>query len=358
MTAEANGRARANDRATIEDVARYANVSTATVSRLLNGTSAVAEETASRIYEAIEQLHYVAHAAARGLASQKHHTIGVIVPDTSSYFVASLLRGITEALLDSQYDTLIFVTPTQVSIQSGRPLPLGEHNTDGLIVFNQLVSDDTLRLLERRGLPLVLLFREPPDESHIPCINFENYQAAYELTEHLIVNCGRRRIAFLRGLANFPDSQWRENGYRQAQLDHGITPDESLIAVGGFRVQLAEQVVQEWMAEGREMDAIFAADDNMAMGAIKALRQAGKSVPDDIAVVGFNDDLPSRYLSPALTTVYAPAEEVGRSAANTLLALMDGQPIHEAIVLPTHLIIRQSCGSLSVPQSVSLSAND
>ena len=128
--------------------------------------------------------------------------------------------------------------------------------------------------------------------------------------------------------------------------------------MGGFRVQLAEQVVQEWMAEGREMDAIFAADDNMAMGAIKALRQAGKSVPDDIAVVGFNDDLPSRYLSPALTTVYAPAEEVGRSAANTLLALMDGQPIHEAIVLPTHLIIRQSCGSLSVPQSVSLSAND
>ena len=341
MNPATNGRSKA----TIEDVAQRAGVSTATVSRLLNGTGTVADETAGRVYEAIEQLHYVAHAAARGLASQKHHTIGVIVPDTSSSFVATLLRGITEALGDSQYNTLIFVTAEQVAIHSGHPLPLGEHNTDGLIVFNQLVSNDTLRLLERRGLPLVLLFREPPEESHIPCINFENYQASYELTKHLIVNCGRRRIAFLRGPANFPDSQWREDGYRNALLDHGLTPDESLIAVGGFRVQLAEQVVQEWMTEGREMDAIFAADDSMAMGALNALRQAGKQVPEEIAVVGFNDDLPSRYLSPALTTVYAPAEEVGRSAAETLLALIDQQPTPENIVLPTHLVIRQSCGA-------------
>lgn len=336
---------------TIEDVARYAGVSTATVSRLLNGTGTVATSTAERIYTAIHDLNYVAHAAARGLASQKTHTIGLIVPDTSSYFLASLLRGVNETLVDSQYNTLIFVTPSQIAIQAGHPLPLGEHNTDGLIIFNQLVHNDTLRLMERRGFPLLLLFREAPPESDIPCVNFENRNAAYQLTKHLIVTCGRRRIAFLRGPDNFPDSLARENGFRQAMAEHDLAVDESLVGMGGFRAQIAEQTVRGWMAEGREMDAIFAADDNMAMGAITALRESGKRIPEDVAVVGFNDDLLSRYISPSLTTIYAPAEEVGRLAAENMLALIDQRPIRQDVTLETRLVIRQSCGASLVTNS-------
>ena len=335
---------RANN-ATIEDVARHAGVSTATVSRLLNGKGNVAETTAVRVYHAIEQLNYVAHAAARGLARQKHYTIGVIVPDTSTYFLVSLLRGINETLEETQYSTLIFVTNNPLSIKSGHPLPLGEHNTDGLIVFNRLVNDDTLRLLERRGFPVVLLFRQPPENSQLPCINFENYQAAYDLVTHLIRNSGRRRIAFLRGQVSSFDSQLREDAYRQALQDHGLAADKTLIGRGDFRVQTAEQVVQGWLEAGLEMDAIFAADDNMAMGAFNALRQAGKRIPDDVALVGFNDDLPSRYLSPPLTTIHAPAEEVGHTAVSTLMAQIDQRPIPNNIVLGTRLVIRESCGS-------------
>lgn len=331
--------------ATIEDVARHAGVSTATVSRLLNGKGNVAETTAVRIYHAIEQLNYVAHAAARGLASQKHYTIGVIVPDTSTYFLVSLLRGINETLEETPYSTLIFVTNNPLSIKSGQPLPLGEHNTDGLIVFNRLVNDDTLCLLERRGFPVVLLFREPPANSQLPCINFENYQASYDLVVHLIRQSGRRRIAFLRGLVSSSDSKLREDAYRQALQDHGLPVEEALIGRGDFRVQTAEQMVQNWLNQGIEIDAIFAADDNMAMGAFNALRQARKRIPEDVALVGFNDDLPSRYLSPPLTTIHAPAEEVGHTAVTTLLAQIDQRPIPNNIVLGTRLVIRESCGS-------------
>ncbi len=331
--------------ATIEDVARHAGVSTATVSRLLNGKGNVAETTAVRIYHAIEQLNYVAHAAARGLARQKNYTIGVIVPDTSTYFLVSLLRGINETLEDTAYSTLIFVTNNPLSIKSGQPLPLGEHNTDGIIVFNRLVNDETLRLLERRGFPVVLLFRQPPANSYLPCINFENYQAAYDLVTHLIHNSGRRRIAFLRGQVSSSDSQLREDAYRQALQDHGLSCDENMIGRGDFRVQTAEQVVQGWLHNGLGMDAIFAADDNMAMGAFNALRQAGKRIPEDVALVGFNDDLPSRYLSPPLTTIHAPAVEVGYTAVSTLMAQIDQRPIPHNIVLGTRLVIRESCGS-------------
>jgi DNA-binding LacI/PurR family transcriptional regulator len=191
---------------------------------------------------------------------------------------------------------------------------------------------------------MILLHRSPPPGVAIPCVTFENKYGAYQMVNHLIQECGHRRIAFLTGEAGNEDSYWREIGYKEALIDHGIPVDPNMIGVGEFDDQVAERVITQWLAEGRQVDAIFAGDDVSARGVIRAIQKAGLSVPDDIAVAGFDDALLSKYLDPPLTTVHAPIEESGRIAAEMLLRLIQTGQAEPLTLLPTELIIRRSCG--------------
>ncbi|MBK8903888.1 MAG: LacI family DNA-binding transcriptional regulator [Anaerolineaceae bacterium] len=335
-----NGRSRV----TIEDVARHAGVSTATVSRVLNKTNNVTPTTAKRVQQAVDELGYVLHTAARVLSNNKTGNIGMILPATSTPFLASLLEGVNECTIASGYNLLIYATTNQASIQGGVPLPLNEDNTDGLLIFANSVDDRTILHLHQRQFPMVLLYRTAPGNRTIPCVLLENKQGAYALIEHLIVNCGHRRIAFMAGPAENLDAYWREQGYRQALADHNIPFDPALVGEGAFHDWTAKQQIKQWVGQELEIDAIFAGDDTAAMAAIMALQEAGKRVPEDVAVVGFNNDTMASYINPPLTTVHAPTGEVARTAARQLFHLIRGEPTESKILFETELVVRRSCG--------------
>lgn len=331
-------------RATIEDVARQAGVSTATVSRVLNKTGNVSPKTTARVQKAVDELEYVLHTAARILSNNKTGNIGIIVPATSNPFLTSLLEGVNQYAITNGYNLLIYATTFQATIRGGVPLPLNEDNTDGLLIFSTSVDDRTIMYLHERQFPLVLLYRDAPQELEIPSVLLENKVGAYTLIEHLIKNCGRRRIAFMAGPKGNHDSYWREQGYREALAAHDIPFDPALMGTGAFHDWKAKEQVETWLAQELDIDAIFAGDDTAAMATIMTLQRAGKHVPEDVAVVGFNNDTMSEYINPPLTTVHAPTGAIGRMAAKQLFHLIRGEPTEEISLFKTEMVIRQSCG--------------
>lgn len=336
-------------RATIEDVAKEARVSTATISRVINGTGQVSENTRQRVLIAIKELNYIPHGAARDLARRKKQIIGLTIPGTITPYYSSLLNGIDKSLTDNGYSLLIHVNHDYDQIkhdeEMGYETPeLGEHNTDGLLIFTDSVADNMIVQLYQRGFPMVLLHRASPENTDIPCITLDNQTGVRELMSHLIVNCGHRRIAHLRGPENNMDAQEREATYCQMLLEYGIQVDPQLIGESKFTSSDARTTVLKWLEEGVEFDAIFAGDDNAAVGAMTALRSAGKRIPEDVAVVGFNDDQMAAYLSPPLTTLRADTEGVGFQAAEQLVRQIKGESTESMTQLPAQLIVRESCG--------------
>ena len=330
---------------TITDVARRAGVSIATVSRVLNGTTPVIDETANRVRTAIEELHYKPRAAARILASRHTDTLGLLLPEIGGAFFSPLLRGIEAEAQAASFDLLVHATShiPHASIPTIHR-PLAEHNTDGLIVFTQSLDLDELARLFRINFPVVLIYQTPPSSLNIPTVIIENRSGARRLVNHLIDVHGCRRIAFLRGPEGNEDSEQRESGYRQELKSHNITFDPSLIGSGGFNEEDAQTTIQQWLLQGVEFDAVFAGDDDTATGVLSALHRAGKKIPLEVKVTGF-DDLPvSRFLTPPLTTVRVPIEQVGREAVRQLVRLIRGKAAEPRTMMRTELVIRESCG--------------
>jgi DNA-binding LacI/PurR family transcriptional regulator len=191
------------------------------------------------------------------------------------------------------------------------------------------------------------LHQTPPDGLHIPVITIENKDGAQKLVDHLIEVHNRRRIAFLRGPKGHEDSEWRERGYRESLAAHGIPFDENLVARGGFDETETATVVSQLLKNGVNFDTIFAGDDLSALGAITTLQNAGYCIPQDMAVVGFDDIPLARFMSPPLTTVRAPTEQTGMDAVKQLVHLIRGESAESITLLPTELVIRNSCGCKS-----------
>jgi len=336
---------------TIADVARRAGVSIATVSRVLNAAAPVEPGTVEKVTAAVQELHYLPRSAARVLASRRTGTIGLLLTEIGGGFFSPLLRGIETGARQAGYDLLIHCTRT-VHLESSQPpkipyRPLAEHNTDGLIIFTDSVDLRELTRLHKMGFPVVLLHQAPPEDLNIPFITVENKAGAEELVSHLIEVHGRQRIVFLRGPEEHEDSTWRERGYREALEVHGLVFDPDLVACGGFNETIAYRAVRKLLAEEVAFDAVFAGDDDAAHGVLQALLEAGKHLPEQVSLVGF-DDLPfSRFMNPPLTTVRAPIEKVGLEAARLLVQVMRGEAVEPKVLLPTEVIIRQSCGCLS-----------
>ena len=329
-------------RATIKDVARLAGVSIASVSRVINHTADVSPETEARVKRAISALDYRPHLAARSLVRRRTNTIGLILPEFGDEYVSLLLRGIELEARKNDMGLLVFATQYPKTMEN--PKPLGDENTDGVVVFVDSLPLADLARFEQIGFPVVLIHRTAAYGLDIPCVTIENRDSARRAVDHLIDVHGYRRIAFLSGMAGHEDSSLREVGYRESLAAHGIAYDPALIAEGGFNREQAQRAVAKWLRTQTEIDAIFCGDDEMAMGALSAINRAGKRVPQDIALVGFDDIAPARYLSPPLTTVRAPIEQVGALAVLQLMKIIRGEAVEPLVLLPTELIIRQSCG--------------
>jgi LacI family transcriptional regulator len=335
--------------ATIGDVAERAGVSIATVSRVLNRTTRVSDETAARVQNAIDELGFVPQAAARHLASRKTSTLGLLLPEVSSEFFFPILRGIESATRQAGFDLLIATVgepddPARPTGAAGVHSPLGIHNTDGLLIFGDLADPRSLAQFTRLNFPVVLLYHAAPPGSGITSILVENKNGARRLVSHLIEVHGAQRIAFLGGPDGNEDSGWRENGYCQALAEHQLSFDPRLVVPGYFEEQGGRAAVESLLKNGVQFDAIFAGDDGTAIGALAALNQAGLNVPNDVALAGFDDMPPSRYLNPPLTTVRAPTEQVGREAVTQLVQRIRTGKAEAEVLLPTELVIRQSCG--------------
>jgi DNA-binding LacI/PurR family transcriptional regulator len=329
---------------TIRQVAQEAGVSVATVSRYINRNAPISEDVSKRLKHVMTELKYTPHAAARHLASKKTRVIGLLLTNMHNDFFAPLLSGIE--MITSAHKYNLLVATSHASARSEGLMPVGPHNTDGLLVFADSLSDETLESLHASGFPLVLIHRSSPKSVNIPSVTVENKAATQNLVEHLIKVHNRKRILFMHGPVHQEDSYWRETGYRSALEANGIAFDQNLVLRGDFERDIANQSMNDFLSNSNhvDFDAVFAGDDEAAIGVISALNDHGVHVPDDMPVVGFDDVRFSAYLTPPLTTVSAPTEEVGRIAAEQLFSLFDKQFPEDVTLLSTELIIRRSCG--------------
>jgi DNA-binding LacI/PurR family transcriptional regulator len=329
---------------TIRDVAQKAGVSPATVSRYINGSAPVSTEVTERIQGVMKELKYVPHAAARQLATQKAHVVGLLMPGMINDFSALLVSGIESVVQQEGYNLLI--ATHRPGDQTDVQIPIGPHNSDGMIIFAGSLNDSEILKLHEDGFPLVLLYRTPPEGSNVLSVTVRNKRAAKELIDHLIEAHHRSRIVFMRGPASQEDSQWREMGYQESLKAHNIEYDSNLIISGDYNREFSYQSMSRFLENGHaDFDAVFTGNDDSAIGVINALYEKGLRIPEDISVVGFDNQELSAFLTPPLTTVNAPTELVGRTAAQHLFSLLANQEVEDLVtLLPTELVIRRSCG--------------
>lgn len=327
--------------ATIRDVARAAGVSVATVSRYMNNSQLVAEETASRVKNAMLDLGFVPNPVARNLSTRRTNTIGLVISNIGGDFFTPLLDGIIETTEKENLNLLIF---SSNRTDRYNHVLLGPMYTDGLLVFADSLGSEDMANLKELGHPMVLIHQSPPAGLSIPTVTIENKAASKRIVNHLIEKHDRKRIVFLTGPENNEDSFWREAGYREALIDHGLPLTPDLIEIGGFDHPIARQSIIKLIKNDIPFDAVFAGDDEAAIGVLLALKEYGRSVPEQVSVVGFDDQKLAEFLHPRLTTVCAPTQRVGITAAKMLIQIIQDQPVEDIILLPTELVIRNSCG--------------
>lgn len=329
---------------TIRDVAREARVSVATVSRYLNQNVPVSEKLSKRIQKVMDRLDYVPQATARQLALRTKNTIGLLLTNMHTSFFAPLLAGVEEVVRERGYHLL--VASCHPYLYNDHKFPLGRHNTDGLLAFADSLTEERIAQFHEHQFPLVLIHRTPTAGMEIPFATVENKAATRKLINHLITAHGRRRIVLMRGLEKQEDSYWREVGFRAALADHDIEFDEELALQGGFSRDIAYSTLKSFIQDPERpcFDAVFAGDDEAAVGIYDALKECGYRIPEDVSVVGFDDSLLAPFLAPPLTTIKAPTEAVGRSAAEQLFRILEGETPELATLHPTEIILRRSCG--------------
>lgn len=331
---------------TIKDVARRARVSVATVSRVLNDKGPVLEETRARIRRTIEQLGYVPHGAARSLITRRTNTIGVLLPDIHGEFFSELIRGIDATVRRSGYHLLVSSSHGDRG-ETGAMARTMRGRVDGLIVLSPDLGGPALRASVADSLPVVLLNSSTDTATPFDLINIDNYNGAVSMVRHLAA-LGHRRIAFLRGPAPNRDASERLRGYRDATAELHGGPTEELEFPGNFREDAGYRAGQRIarMTGRAAPTAVFAANDAMAIGCLAALREAGRSVPDDFALAGFDDIPIASFTAPPLTSVRVSIAELGAAAADRVLYGVRTRNGHKRLhlTLPTTLVTRESSG--------------
>lgn len=347
--------ARTNDSirpANLEDIARKAGVSRSTVSRVINDEPYVSDRTRAKVRAIIEAEGFSPNPAARMLVTQRTRVIGVVIPHTllvtfqDPYYYPTLLQGVSETTNERDYATLLWWGQSyDDEDRFARRILQQNRLMDGLIVASPTSDDPLIPRLVDLGMPFVMVERPTISADRISYVSVDNVQAAQNAVTHLL-GLGRRRIATITGALDNVDGQDRLTGYRNALQNHGIPFDPALVAEGRFTHQSGYIATRKLVKSG--IDAIFAANDISAQGALDALSDAGLRVPDDIAVIGF-DDLPNAVQStPQLSTVRQPIQQKGIVATNLLLDLIEDKVQGpRQILLPTQLVIRQSCGAMA-----------
>ena len=338
--------------ATIKDVAQKARVSRATVSLALNGKPGVASGTRRRILGIADRLNYQPNASAKGLALQKTQTLGVIVPDISSPFYAELVRGVEEEASARGYYLMLATTTGGPPREQMYFRLLGEQRVDGIIVLTPRGDESFIHQIQAEGFPLVVVDRDIQASDDVVEVIIDNFHGALAAVEHLI-GLGYKRIGLINGIPELQASQDRLRGYQVALQEHGLPLHPKWTVIGNFCDEGGYLGMKELLALDPPLEAVFAASDVMAIGAIRAIREAGKRIPEDMAIVGFDDTPSSAYFIPSLTTVRQPIARMGAIACHLLLQLIAGEELPQRkLILQTRLVVRDSCGTKGGDQDV------
>lgn len=343
-------RTRSAGRPTLDQVAARAGVGRGTVSRVVNGSPQVSAQAKAAVEAAIAELGYVPNRAARALVTQRTDSVALVVSESEERvfgepFFAGIIRGISSMLLETPLQLWLAMAQSKAERERVEHHLTPQH-VDGVLLLSLHGNDPLPVLLAQRGLPVVL-GGQPSGRARIPgdqvsCVDADNEGGARGAVQHLL-NQGRRRIAAIAGPQDMGVGVARLNGYRQALVGAGLPVDESRIGYGDFSESSGAAAMRTLLDRHPGVDAVFAASDLMAVGAMRVLREYGRRVPHDVAVVGFEDSVIARQTEPSLTTVHQPVEAMGREMARLLVSHIRGDEIPAPlVVLDTHLVIRAS----------------
>jgi DNA-binding LacI/PurR family transcriptional regulator len=330
-------------RPTLDEVALRAGVSRATVSRVVNGSTAVTPQVRAVVLRAVRETGYIPNLAARSLATHRTNSIALVLAEAANrvfsddQFFRGIIRGVSQAAEEAGKQVLLMLAGSPDSHDRVERYAQAGH-VDGVLVASAHGADPLPMALARTGIPVVCGGR-PLDRSPVPYVDVDSVGGAGAAVRHLLER-GRQRVATIAGPQDMVAGLDRLAGYRRALRRYPRR--RSAIAFGDFTRESGAAAMRTLIERDPALDAVFAANDLMAHGALGILRTAGRRVPDDVAVVGFDDIESARYAEPPLTTVRQPIVEMGRLLARQLLRLAAGGPVEPAVVLPTVLIVRKS----------------
>ncbi|MBL7095639.1 LacI family DNA-binding transcriptional regulator [candidate division KSB1 bacterium] len=329
----------------IKEIARRAGVSIATVSRALNNNGSVREETRRKILQIAKENNYKPNPIARSLTGKKTNTIGVILPELVDEFFTDIIRGIDEEAYQTDHYVMISSSHSQRNIVQTLLEFMSSGRVDGVILMAPKIRKELSELIQKSKRPMVLLNSCNSNNNSV-CFNINNYQGAFTITEHLIGH-GYKNIGMIQGPEGNCDADERFRGFSDALLKNNITIQDSLIVSGDFTAKSGYYGFIRLMSQSQKPEAIFAANDMMAVGVYEAARSSNINIPQDVAVVGFDNIYMSRLLTPRLTTVHVPIVELGTKAIRYLLKMIKNEvdanlPYCEE--LSTGLVIGGSCG--------------
>jgi LacI family transcriptional regulator len=326
---------------TIHEVAKKAGVSSASVSHVLNNTRFVSENVRERVKSAMRELNYRPNALARSLRRGETRTLGLILPDSSNPFFAEVGHAIESAAFALGYSVILCNTENDENKEYLYTEVLENKQLDGIIFVGAGENHEAISELVQNGIPLVVVDRDMGN-LELDTVTTENYQGGLLATQHLL-SLGYQIIGCITGPSNITPSADRVTGYRAALQQAGIPVDESLLVRGDFHAPSGYSAAMQLLEHDPRPTAIFVCNDMMAIGALRAVSQLGLSVPENIAIVGFDDIQLASYITPSLTTVSQPKQEIGQLAVRLLFERMRDPslpPRHN--ILPTQLIIRES----------------
>ncbi|AZR74832.1 hypothetical protein BBF96_05275 [Anoxybacter fermentans] len=327
----------------MDEVAKLAGVSKATVSRVLNKSDLVQPETREKVIWAMEKLNYKPNMIARYLRKQETELIGIILPDMSNPFYSKVLKGIEEVAYKFGYDVVLMNTNYSEEREKNSFKTLLERRAEGVLFMCHRLDNEKMKWLEEFTLPSVIISRTIRNNHKIPFVNIDNVQGGYDATRYLI-SLGHRKIAMISGPFDDENSSLdRIAGYIKAISEANIPFNDHYLKEGDFTFVTAEKLVKELLTLPDPPTAIFAVSDETAIGAIRGALDLGYKVPEDLSIIGFDNLEIASYYNPTLTTIAQPMTEMGRRATQILINIIEKRLIKELqVILPHKLIVRES----------------
>lgn len=326
---------------TLDDVAKAAGVSTATVSRCLNNPQQVVEATRKRVLSTVEELGYTPNFAARVMAAKRSFTIGAIIPTMENAIFARGLQAFQEEIHQRGYTLLVSSSAYEPEAEKDQIRTLVARGADGLLLIGHDRDADIYDYLDRRKVPALVAWSFLPDKP-VPSVGFDNRKAMKALADQ-IIRQGHTRLATISAISSGNDrARLRIAGIKSAMAEHGLQPDDLMVIETTYEFENGATAFRDLMATDTPPTAVLCGNDVLAVGALRQAQKMGLRVPEDVSITGFDDIEIARIVSPALTTVHVPHREMGQKAAQELIRMIETNSAGQSLELSTHLVTRDS----------------